>query len=62
MQHQTPDVSTQAAPMAQPIADRGHEGVSIDMVSIGNANTPAPKLLVIEPALLGALRPTKTTC
>ena len=58
MQHQAPDVSTQAAPMAQPITDRpAHEGrVYPDMVSIGNTNTLAPKLLVLEPANLGTFR------
>jgi hypothetical protein len=58
MQHQTPDVSTQASPMAQPITDRqAPDGrVYPDMVSIGNTHTPAPRLLVLEPAILGAFR------
>jgi hypothetical protein len=58
MQHQTPDASTQAAPLAQAQTDRqAHEGrVYPDMVSIGNANGPTPKLLVKEPANLQQFR------
>src|SRR5262245_52892933 len=54
MQHQTPDASTQPAPLAQTQTDRqGHEGrVYPDMVAIGNPDGPAPKLLVKEPANL----------
>ena len=58
MQHQTPDVATQAAPLAQTVADRkGHEGrVYPEMVAIGNETTAAPKLLVLEPANLDTFR------
>jgi len=58
MQHQTPDVATQAAPLADTVTDRkGHEGrVYPDMVAIGNTHTPAPKLLVLEPQNLDTFR------
>jgi len=58
MQHQAPDASTAAAALAQPVGDRqAHEGrVYPDMVSIGNGSSPAPKLLVKEPANLAEFR------
>lgn len=58
MQHQTPDASAQAAPLAQTQTERqAREGrVYPDMVAVGNADGPAPKLLVKEPANLEHFR------
>jgi hypothetical protein len=60
MQHEAPDASTQAAPLAPTVqaADRPAVDGRIypGMSAIGNPESPAPKLLVNEPANLDALR------
>ena len=58
MQHQAPDASTVAAPLAPTQTDRqGQEGrVYPGMVSIGKDGGPTPKLLVREPENLQQFR------
>jgi len=60
MQHQAPDASTMASPLAPAVqaTDRpGVEGrVYPGISAIGNPDTPAPRLLVNEPANLETLR------
>ena len=58
MQAQSPDPATAAAAMAAPAVPRPAEAGRVypDMVSIGKADGPAPKLLVREPQNLDALR------
>lgn len=58
MQSQDPNPATQAAPLAEAVGERHEIGGRVypDMVAIGNKNTPAPKLLVLEPKNLSDVR------
>jgi hypothetical protein len=58
MQAQAPDPAMAAAPLAAPVTERPGEGGRVypEIVAIGKADGPAPKLLVREPQNLEVLR------